>query len=256
MKILNLSHTKKDGNPSNLINTALSSAELEAALYREGIIKREADGCIVMESDKNKNRYITYPHDSKNAVIRVFIPNPDNGKKWQTRSIQAFALEFLYGEKYYRNRQTTTTCGNPFCITREHIKYSVSDELYFQRQEAYKRKKEKAQNKMTKPVVAEQPTKSHDLTEMLRVIELLGCNRSLVGVAQDVGIELTKAAEYRKMFIEAALGEGYTIDDFLQLRDIADGMRWAKERREKSPVASLREMLKTTPRQTMFDMFD
>lgn len=246
---------KKDGTPSNLINTAMSSAELEAALYREGIIKREADGCIVMESDPNKNPYIGYPHNSKNAVIRVFIPNPEDGKKkWQTRSIQAFALEFLYGEKYYRNRQTTTTCGNPFCITREHIKYSVPNKLYFQRQEAYKRKKEKAQKKMAKPIVAEQPTKSHDLTEMLRVIELLVCDRSLVGVAETLGIQLSKAEEYRKMFIEAALGEGYTIDDFLQLRDIADGMRWAKERREKTPAASLREMLKTTPRETMFEV--
>lgn len=238
---------KSDGTPSNLINTALSSAELEAALYREGIIKRDADGCIVMESDPNKNPYISFPHNKGNAVIRVFIPNPEDGKsKWQTRSIQSFALQFLYGEKYYRNRQTKTTCGNPFCITREHIEYATSDELYFARQAAYERRKEKAAQKVSKPIVAEQPTASHDLTEMLRVIHLLGSKRSIVGISQDLDINIMKVAEYRKMFIDAALGEDYTIDDFLQLRDIADGMRWAKERREQSPAASLRKMLAET----------
>jgi hypothetical protein len=223
---MNIAHTNTRGEATNMINTALDAATLEAGLWRAGIIKTSDDGCIIMESDPNKNPFINYPMGQDNAVIRVYLPDVKN--KWQTRSIQAFANQFLYGKEYIPQRHMTTTCGNPFCISEDHIKYRVSDEEYYSRKKAL----DTSLKAMKTSNNAE--TKLRDYQAVMR-LSVEGLTSS--EISHQMGISKSTVDTYRAEMLTDLLGDDYDWNDFNRIRDIADGMRYAEEKRDDAKTA-------------------
>lgn len=162
-------------------------------------------------------------------------------KKPTTHGLQNFAL-VIFGNKTYaevRKQKYTTTCGNPYCMNPKHIK--LADMSRPQSHPYYgpvDTKLEQIQKALASP-------RFDSLADFLNVIRHRATFSDKTHVLKHHKLTEKELEAYEQILLETLLGEGYTWEDLTVALDVADGMRYAKQKRTPNYAANtLREQLR------------
>ena len=136
--------------------------------------------------------------------------------------IQQYAWVELGKNEYVSQRRFSTTCGNPLCMNPKHI---IPQDV----------------NADNNTPVKGSVTKLNQYREVMR---LSANGLTPKEIASMVAVCEGTVHKYRAQMIEDLLGEDYKWSDLITAINVADGMRWAQQRRAKSPKELLMENLK------------
>lgn len=174
-------------------------------------VTNEPNGCITLNKAAP---FLRYPHDNPNNKPQIKasrLPGHDIEASTGMYGIQKYALVVLGHQPYDSENIYTTTCGNPLCMNPDHIVVKTTKN-----------------NNDAKPVNKGSLTK---LRKYQQVMRMLARNETIEEVSRVTNLSKSCIRQYRKAMLEDLFGDDYNWKDFLQARDIMDGMRWSQERR-------------------------
>ena len=155
--------------------------------------------------DKNASFVLQpYPnHHSPKPMIRCYPLDKKKKRKITSQGIQNFALA-IFGNKDYKDiahQEWTTTCGNPYCMNPAHIV-----------------KGDARAKKLLQIKTALEDPKFDSLADFLNVL------------AHPFRDDERKES-YQRMLTTTLLGEDYEWSDLQKAIDIAEGVRFAEQKR-------------------------
>lgn len=185
-------------------------------------VTQQPNGCITLDKNAPFLRYPNHNPNHKPQIKAKTLDGHDYPQNTSVYGIQKYALTVLGNEAYDNEHQYETSCGNPLCMNPEHI---------IRKGSSNKSSKKKSVN--TGSLV-----KLNKYQEVMR-LSVQGVKST--DIAERVGMSASAVCCWRNQMMSDLLGDDYRWNDFLRIRDIADGMRYAEDKRN-DPKSSIQRL--------------
>ena len=180
--------------------------------------------------------FLTYRNEGKPQIVATPIKGHETRNSSIPYGIQGYAWVELGKNEYVSQRRFTTTCGNPYCMNPDHIVPCNSN--------------------YNKPKVKSTDGSVIKLKEYQQVMRYSAQGMKPKDIAERVSVCEGTINKWRSQMIMDLLGEDYKWSDLLIAIDVADGMRWSKDKREGKSQKLLVEMLSQSKKEPVTNLFE
>jgi len=174
--------------------------------------------CMILDENAP---FLQYRTEGKPQIMAKPLDGHETRSRAVPYGIQGFAWVELGKNEYIPQRRFTTTCGNPFCMNPKHIIPCNMNDA---------------------PKVKSSDGSLIKLREYQSVMRYSAQGMKPKEIAERVSVCEGTVNKWRAQMMLDLLGEDYKWSDLLVAIDVADGMRWSKDKREGRSSQRLVEM--------------